>query len=621
MSFHSKMTQYLGTKFSGHDSAVCVLDFDQRSIFAISTERVTRIKHDSMDISPILKAYPFPASLHVAHCYSDFADLSGDGELRAKMVFTKVLEKLIRRAVRPKYLKDLLISKAEKRRALYRHFVNEPSSFFRYVSAKFHRALSKNDAASNKLAHARNIANILAESGIRAETIRFYDHHLCHALPSYVLSGFSSGPVLSLTLDGQGDGYWSKLFLFRSANDYELVGSSKAHFVSKPNLVTSIGRIYSLFTKAMGLIPDSDEGKVEAYAAYGDEDEVLLSRLMSLTNIDMQTLEICFDVLELQKVMDSDHLESERLRIGDPGFCATVQKYLETVVLDYIRSAVKKTGVRRLCLSGGVAANIIMSLRIYEAELVDEIFVLPPMGDDGLALGSALLMAIDDQADINWVASYKMPYFGDKWLDGQILDVLASRDDISYEFVSDRWPEFAAQEVSDGKICALFQGRMEFGPRALGNRSIIASPCLLGVTNRINSGIKRRPWYQPFCPSILEEERDRLFEKSFSHKHMAIAFRMKSEFVESLPGATHVDQTARPQFVSQSDNPLYHRYLLHLKDLTGFGVSLNTSFNLHGRTIVRTPTDAVDDFIDCGLDVLYIGGYRVTMKVIKRSGE
>lgn len=609
------MTQhYLGTKFSGHDSAVCLLDFDQRRIFAISTERVTRIKHDSMDVSPILQAYQFPASLHVAHCYSDFADLSGDGELRAKMVYTKVLEKLIRRAIRPKYLKDLLVSKAEKRRELYRLFRSEPSSLFRYLSAKLHRALSKNDSASNRLAHSRNIATILAESGVHAETIRFYDHHLCHALPSYVLSGFTSGPALSLTLDGQGDGYWSKLFLFRAPNDYELVGSSKAQFVSKPNLVTSIGRIYNLFTKAMGLIPDSDEGKVEAYAAYGEADEVLLRRLINLTDIDIQTLEIRFDIFALQKVMDSDHLATERLRIGDPSFCATVQKYLETVVLDYVRAAVEKTGIRRLCLSGGVAANIIMSLRLYEAELVDEIFVLPPMGDDGLALGSALLMAIDDQIDVTWVTACKMPYFGDEWSDSQIREVIESREDITYEFVSDRWPELAAQEVSDGKVCALFQGRMEFGPRALGNRSIVASPCLPGVTDRINSRIKRRPWYQPFCPSILEEERERLFDESFSHKHMAIAFRMKPEFMAVLPGASHVDGTARPQFVSKDDNEAYHRYLTYLREFSGFGVSLNTSFNLHGRTIVRTPDNAVDDFLDCGLDSLYIGGFLVRAK-------
>jgi carbamoyltransferase len=155
---------------------------------------------------------------------------------------------------------------------------------------------------------------------------------------------------------------------------------------------------------------------------------------------------------------------------------------------------------------------------------------------------------------------------------------------------------------------------MEFGPRALGNRSIIASPMFDDTRHRINSTVKRRPNYQPFCPSILEEERERLFNNSFSHKHMAIAFRMKDEFIKDLPCAVHVDGTSRPQFVEKEDNSNYYRYLKALKDLTGYGVSLNTSFNLHGRTIVRTPKDAVIDFIDCNIDELFIEGFRVKRK-------
>jgi carbamoyltransferase len=155
---------------------------------------------------------------------------------------------------------------------------------------------------------------------------------------------------------------------------------------------------------------------------------------------------------------------------------------------------------------------------------------------------------------------------------------------------------------------------MEFGPRALGNRSIVANPMLEDTRQKINSTVKRRPAYQPFCPSILEEERERLFYDSFSHKHMAIAFRMKEEFIKYLPCAAHIDGTARPQFVEESDNPLYFRYLKELKALTGYGVSLNTSFNLHGRTIVRTPKDAVVDFLDCNIDELFIEQFKVKRK-------
>ena len=173
------------------------------------------------------------------------------------------------------------------------------------------------------------------------------------------------------------------------------------------------------------------------------------------------------------------------------------------------------------------------------------------------------------------------------------------------------WPKHAAKSVSEGKICALFHGKMEFGPRALGNRSIVGNPMIEDTRTIINSKVKMRPSYQPFCPSILEEERERLFSNSFSHKHMAIAFRMRDEFIKDLPCAVHIDGTARPQFVSEEDNPSYFAYLKALKEITGYGVSLNTSFNLHGRTIVRTPEDAIVDYIDCNIDELYIEGYRV----------
>jgi carbamoyltransferase len=222
-----------------------------------------------------------------------------------------------------------------------------------------------------------------------------------------------------------------------------------------------------------------------------------------------------------------------------------------------------------------------------------------------------MIAAIKHKEDISWLKDYVMPYFGDEYTRDQVKQALDGFDNITYEDLKDNWPQEAAISVSKGKICALFQGKMEFGPRALGNRSIIANPMFEDTRQKINSTVKRRPHYQPFCPSILEEERERLFRSSFSHKHMAIAFRMKDEFIKDLPCAVHVDGTARPQFVEEKDNPNYFRYLRALKDITGYGVSLNTSFNLHGRTIVRTPEDAVIDFIDCNIDELFIEGYRV----------
>ena len=208
-----------------------------------------------------------------------------------------------------------------------------------------------------------------------------------------------------------------------------------------------------------------------------------------------------------------------------------------------------------------------------------------------------------------------MPYYGHKITENEIKDALNKfKDKVMFEYIGEEWYKEAAKSLSENKIISIVHGKMEFGPRALGNRSILANPVFEDVRDRINSKIKKRPWYQPFCPSILEEERERLFEKSFPHKHMAIAFRMKKEYIKHLPTAVHVDGTARPQFVEEKDNPVYYKLLKELKKYTGFGVCINTSFNLHGRTMVRTAEDALTDFIDCQLDELYLEGYKITTK-------
>ena len=601
----------MGTKYCGHDSALCVLDTTQKKIFAISTERVTRIKHDSIDITPIINAYDFKSIDFIAHSYSDFEDKGHDGELREKMTHTKDIEKALRSLIKPNYIADLNLSRVQKNLIIFKSLFTNYSAVKEYYSAKYKRALVKETPEGNKKAFISYIKKSLAKFNLKPKEVFFYDHHLCHAIPSYYLSPFNEEKALSLTIDGQGDGYFSKLFYFNGLNDYKLVGESTADYLGEGDKFLSIGRLYNYFTKAMGLRPNSDEGKVEALAAFGQADKDLYGSLMSATTIDKNLLSINFDLSLIEPFYDIEWLKKQRDRVGDENFCASIQTYLEDIIVDYLNFSYEKYPTNNLCISGGVAANIIMSLAIYEKTNFKNIYVYPAMADDGLAIGSAILTAISLDQDIKWLKDMPMPYFGDLYSREEVKKVLDKFANISYEDLGDDWPEKAAISVSKGKICALFHGRMEFGPRALGNRSIIANPMLEDTRQKINSTIKRRPSYQPFCPSILEEERVRLFKDSFSHKHMAIAFRMKEEFINDLPCAVHVDGTARPQFVEEKDNPNYYRYLKALKNITGYGVSLNTSFNLHGRTIVRTPKDAIIDFIDCNIDELFIEGYRV----------
>ena len=603
----------VGTKYCGHDSAICLLDTKNRTIFAMSTERVTRIKHDQIDVTPILKNYPMDALDYVAHSYSDFADKGHDGELREKMTYTKDIEKSLRLIIKPKYAKDMIMTRFEKNKFIFKSLFTNFSAVKGYYSAKFKRARVKESEAGNRKAFTSYIEKNFNKFNLKPKKIFFYEHHLCHATPSYYLSPFNGTKALALTIDGQGDGFFSKLFLFNGPADYQLVGQSTADFLDK-GIFLSIGRIYEDFTRAMDLRPNSDEGKVEALAAYGKADKDLLQQLKSATFIDENNLSINFDNNRIKPFHNIEWLKEQRGKVGDKNFCASVQTFLEDTIVTYLNYAYAKYPISNLCLSGGVSANIIMSLNIYERTPFKNIYVLPSMADDGLAIGSAILTAIDLGKDVTWLKDYEMPYFGDSYSRDEVKTTLDNFDNIICEDLNENWPYEAALSVSKGKICSIFQGRMEFGPRALGNRSIIASPMLEGTRKKINSTVKRRPSYQPFCPSILEEERERLFKNSFPHKYMAIAFRMKEEYIQDLPCAVHVDGTARPQFVEEKDNPDYYRYLKALKDITGYGVSLNTSFNLHGRTIVRTPRDAVIDFIDCNIDELFIEGYRVRRK-------
>jgi carbamoyltransferase len=245
----------------------------------------------------------------------------------------------------------------------------------------------------------------------------------------------------------------------------------------------------------------------------------------------------------------------------------------------------------------------------------ENIHIVPAMGDDGSSEGACYLAMIeegmiDELKEIK--KNYNMPYFGSSYTKEEVREVLdKNRDKIKYKELGDDWYKVVAKMLVEGKIGALFRGRMEWGPRALGNRSIIARVNDPDIQKKMNKEIKRRPEFQPFCPSILIDEKDRLFEKTYNNKHMTIAFQMKDEHIKNIPSAVHIDGTARVQFVSKEDNEGYYNLIKEVKNLTSYGVIINTSFNKHGRTIVESPQDAITDFLDTDMDYLFIEGFLV----------
>lgn len=607
----------LGTNFFGHDSSICYINTAEKKIFAISTERLTRIKHDPHDVSPIIdkiyenKNFDLRDVDLIAQGYEDYSWV--------KPYYYDYL-KTKRKILNPKYLSDIInLKKKEKYKKYLRALITNPKILFSLCYYKFlsncHKFKKKFIIKSKFIEkNSKNfIKNTLERSGIKKK-INYYNHHKCHAASAYYFSQFAfNDDSLSLTIDGYGDNVFSSLY-FCSNKKIELISESKAEKIYINNKInhTSIGYLYSAFTSALGFIPNSDEGKVEALAAFGKNNEKLTAELSELVDIKNNSINLHKE--KIIKFYDTNYLKKIIGKIGRENFAYCIQNWLEKTIINYLNIISKNYDCKNLCLSGGVAANVIMNMKIYEKTNFNNIYIFPAMGDEGVAVGAALLSALENNQDITWLKHMIMPYYGTDITEKSIIEDLSKFNNIEFIKINNDLHKRAAESLSKNKIIALVQGKMEFGPRALGNRSILASPLNKETKDRINLEIKRRPAFQPFCPSIIDEDREKIFSKSYNNKHMTIAFKMKDEFAKKFPSAVHIDNTARPQFVSRDDNSKFYNILKEFKRLTGYGILINTSFNLHGRSMVRTPFDAITDFIDCNLDELYLGDYLVTKK-------
>jgi len=608
----------IGTNLAGHDSGIFIIDPEKKEIYAINTERITRRKHDVSSIVKILSRLNLKnEEIYFENCYSK--ENFGLFLIRtARNDILNFLNIFSNKEVKEKYSS---LSNKEKLKSLLRKNLFKGARFglknfyydilYNIKNDFFNKNLIKNYL--KKITLAKNIE------------MDFIDHHLSHAASAYYFSPYSPEErVLVFTLDAEGDGYNSKLYLGCNNNLEYITGSKSLFFKSNKNNPNSsnqftIGYLYSYFTEAMDLVPNSDEGKIEALACYAKNPKNnLYNELMSLFKID-SNLSILPDLKKAEIYSDINFLKQRRKELGDENFCGAIQLFLEDFILEYIKEIIKKYKIKKFCFSGGIFANVKLNLRIYEESGAESIYIFPAMGDGGAFAGSAVLKMIDLKKDISWIKNIELPYFGDEFNEQLIKEELEKEKYngiLNFKKI-ENWHKLAAELISKNNIIALYQGKMEFGPRALGNRSVLGNPLNNKTREIINSTIKRRPYYQPFCPTVLESEREHLFVKAYPNKHMTVAFRLKPKEFEKLPSAGHIDGTARPQFIEEKDNPNFYRIILEFKKLTGYGIVVNTSFNLHGRTIVMTPEDAIEDFIDCGLDYMFMPPYFV--EVIKKK--
>ena len=609
----------IGGKFFGHDSAIFYLDPENKKIFAISTERITRIKHDAFTVKPIFKVFSRLFSREgryfLVHSFSNFSHIDACFESEARSYFVEHIWDVLRKVYHPRYVKDW--SKLIKRiKSVYFRIL----TLSKYRDPKFIKLLFEYYTKfkySNLVTNSENkyyvtkLIDEIVRDHIKNYSIEFVNHHLSHAASAYYPSPFNKSTAIVFTLDGWGDREFSTVYKFNNKN-YEKLHSSKTLIHNR--YIFSIGNLYSKFTKVLGFIPLSDEGKTEALAAYGTPNKKLFNMLYNAVYIDDANLS--FVINKDSELWNERYLYEYMEKIGKKNFASTIQRWLEEIVVSYLNLVYKEYRIKRLAMAGGVIGNVILNLNIFEKTPFTKFYIAPWMGDGGTSVGAAILKAIELGYDISWLnKKMEMPYFGPSYTKDEVQSAISRfKEDINYKYISNSWPKIAAKMIADGKVVAIFNGKMEFGPRALGNRSILADPRDPKTRDKINSTVKKRPWFQPFCPSVLEEDRKKLFENSYKHKHMAIAFRVKKKYRNKIPSAMHIDGTARPQFVEKRDNPKYYQVIKEFKKLTGFGVLVNTSFNLHGRTIVMSPIHAMRDFIDCNIDAMFIEGFLVTRK-------
>ena len=434
----------------------------------------------------------------------------------------------------------------------------------------------------------QDLNNGLAENGWTKPAKRM-DHHLSHAANSFLCSGFDR--ALCVTLDGYGSG------LAGSVSEASNGKIKRLHGLPFPN---SLGTLYEHVTSSLGFKPSRHEGKIVGLASYGDPSilgDILLGRIEQTPGD--------FRIYEANNVYFSRYLASRFPKID---VAAAYQYVLEQVACNYVRHWVQKTGIDTLVLSGGVTANVKLNQRLFEIEGVNHIFVYPNMGDGGCGTGAALYHS--------WPGGIKpsisSAYFGPDFPEAQLEKALQA------EGLSFSRPEHLAAEVAalihSGQVVARFDGRMEYGPRALGNRSIMYHAREPEVNQWLNKRLGRTE-FMPFAPVTLYEARERCYHNIKGAEHaaefMTITFDCTEFMRENCPAAVHVDGTARPQLIRREVNPGYYDILKEYEKLSGIPSLINTSFNMHEEPIVSSPEDAVRAFLQGALDYLVMGPYLV----------
>ena len=441
--------------------------------------------------------------------------------------------------------------------------------------------------------------------------IEWVQHHLAHAASSYYLSSFKNAAILSI--DGGGE------------ITSTLIGAAEGKTMRKIKEIVapdSLGNFYSTMTDYLGFDREDGEYKVMGMAPYGDAKKANFDHILWWDeakktyhcNDDYvwvkRSLRYRLDKVYSKKMVAEFGLEREGDSLSEPyiHYAAATQAKLEEITLKlidaYLRDELKKHG--SLCFSGGCALNVSLNRRLLEHPLIKKLWVQPASHDAGGSLGAAAYAAAKFNENIE---PMEHVYLGPEFSNSEIAEALKTSG-FTFEKAQDIC-EITAELLTQGKIVGWFQGRMEWGPRALGNRSILGNPAVKGTNDRINAIIKFRENWRPFCPSILKESAPDILGSDHPSPFMALAFKVTPGWKDRIPEAVHVDGTCRPQTVEERLNPKYYRVIKNFYQKTGIPVVINTSLNRRGEPMVCSPKDALLMFKESGLEYLAIGDFLV----------
>jgi len=442
-----------------------------------------------------------------------------------------------------------------------------------------------------------HIPAILKEKfGITAP-VKFLDHHLCHAASAYFSSGYREATVV--TQDGAGDGKCSRVYR---------VVDGKFRQLHQLDSYDSVGNYYAYVTHLCGYKAHKHEGKITGLAAYGKPLYLdMLRRYVNYHDGEIENTGRSFDHSAIEKL---EHELPDGFSHED--LSASVQILLEETVRNYCDHWVRETGIPNLALAGGVFANVKLNQRVHELESVNNLFIHPGMGDDGLAVGAALF-AHNQRAGYKPVPVIDNVYLGSDFSD---TDALKAIDKHGLKIIDSggSLERKVAELLAEGKVIARCSGRMEYGPRALGNRTIMYQPTDPSVNDWLNKRLIRTE-FMPFAPVTLHEERHNCFRNiqgaEDAARFMTITFDCTDRMIETCPAVCHIDGTARPQLIREQDNPSYYRIVKEYQGITGLSSIINTSFNMHEEPIVNSAEEGVQAYLSSKLDALILGDHLV----------